>query len=238
MPRAVLLVQSWSDTQIVAQVGAGSASGNAMVLAGSIMVNGGMFTVTGTPIISSVSPNSGTAGTAVTISGSGFGAAQGASALTLGSMAGQITSWSDAQIVATVAAGSLTGIAQVVLSGAKSNAEGFTVPVAGGNSVMPAMLNLLVGDTHTIQAVNGSGQPVTVTGWTSSDSTIVSLSTDNPPILTALAAGHVTIKGGTAAADVTVTDYLGGRVTLRQDPGSGAYSIVRLDGMTGQVDAR
>jgi uncharacterized protein YjdB len=43
-----------------------------------------------------------------------------------------------------------------------------------------------------------------VTGltWASSDPTIVNLSPDDPPLLTALAAGHVTITPGTGSADV------------------------------------
>ena len=44
--------------------------------------------------------------------------------------------------------------------------------------------------------------------WASSDPTIVSLSTNDPPILTALAAGHVTITAGTGSADVTVSTVL------------------------------
>jgi hypothetical protein len=39
---------------------------------------------------------------------------------------------------------------------------------------------------------------------TSSDPNVVSLSTSDPRVLTAIAPGHVTITGGTATADVTV----------------------------------
>ena len=60
--RAAAIVQTWTDTQIQAQVGAGALTGNAMVLVGGVMYIGGTFTVTGTPIITNVSPNPGTAG--------------------------------------------------------------------------------------------------------------------------------------------------------------------------------
>ena len=232
---AAAVVTSWSDTQIQAQVGAGSLTGNAMVLVAGVMCNGGPFTVTGTPIITSVSPNSGTAGTSVTITGSGFGPPPGTSTLTLGSMPGLISSWTDTQIVATVAMGSLTGIAQVVQSSAKSNAMGFTVPTPGGNSVMPAMVMMAIGDTRTLQAQNSSGQPVTVPTWTSSDPNTVSLSTDNPPLLSALKAGHVTITAGTGSADVTVYDPttypnytlpIGTVLWTNPGDGSGVTSIV------------
>ncbi len=41
--------------------------------------------------------------------------------------------------------------------------------------------------------------------WTSSDPAVVGLSSDDPPVLTALAAGHVTITAGTASTDVSVS---------------------------------
>ena len=84
---AAAVVQSWSDTQIVAQVGAGAASGNAQVLQNGVMSNAVAFTVN-TPQIASISPVSGAAGTSVTFTGSGFGTTQGS--VTLGSMAGQV----------------------------------------------------------------------------------------------------------------------------------------------------
>ena len=127
-------------------------------------------------------------------------------------------------MIATVASGSLSGIARIEQNGAWSNAEGFTVPGGGGNSLTPAMINMVVGDTHTIQATNASGQPVTGLTWTSSNTSIVSLSTDDPPILTALAPGHVTITAGTGSADVTVwaLGVLPNGTVLWSNPGDGS----------------
>jgi hypothetical protein len=44
-----------------------------------------------------------------------------------------------------------------------SNALGFTVPAPGGNglTLQPSLLNMVVGDTHTIQALSAAGQSVT-----------------------------------------------------------------------------
>ena len=104
-----------------------------------------------------------------------------------------------------------------------SNAVRFTVPVSGGNTLAPNLLNLVVGDTHTIQALNPAGQPVTGLTWTSSDPNVVSLSTADPPVITALAPGHVTITAGTASADVTVSaDALSVGTVLWSNPGNGA----------------
>ena len=72
-------------------------------------------------------------------------------------------------------------------------------------TLSPNLITMLVGDTATIQALNSSGQPVTGLTWTSSDPAVVSLSTADPPLLTALVVGHVTITAGTASADVTVS---------------------------------
>ncbi len=234
--------------------------------------------------IASMSPNSGVPGTQVTFTGGGFGATQGNGVVWLGSTAGQVVSWSDTQVVATVASGSVTGIARIEQNDAWSNAFGFWVmppgsnPVAqitsrrnpvparyaatqvqrrrslfagrnvpgrnampaitlrrdqvpGGNTMTlePSLLNMSLGDTATIQALGANGLPVTGLTWTSSNPTIVNLSPDDPPILTALAAGHVTIIAGTASADITV--YAGGLpigTVIWSNPGdgSGVQSIV------------
>ena len=139
--------------------------------------------------------------------------------------------WSDTRVVATVASTALTGIACIQQNGAWSNALAFTVPAEDGVTLMPSLLNLMVGDTHAIQALSAAGQPVTGLTWTSSDPAVVSLSSDDPPLLTALAAGHVTITAGTASADVTVsspTEFPGGLplgTVLWSHPGD-VYGIV------------
>ena len=59
-----------------------------------------------------------------------------------------------------------------------------------------------------------SGQTVTGPAWTSSDPTIVSLSADDPPLLTALAAGPAT-------ADITVMDTLPMGTVIWSNAGTG-----------------
>jgi len=59
--------------------------------------------------------------------------------------------------------------------------------------------------------------------WTSSNPAVVSLSTDDPPVLTAVAAGHVTITAGTGSADVTVwAGALPVGTTIWSNPGNGS----------------
>jgi hypothetical protein len=49
-----------------------------------------------------------------------------------------------------------------------------------------------------------SQQPAAGLTWTSSNTAVITLSTDDPPIITAVAAGTAPITGGSASADVTV----------------------------------
>ncbi len=199
------LVTSWSDTQVVATVANGSATGTAQILQNGVWSNSFVFD-TGIPKIASVTPSSAAPGTQVTIAGSNFGANQGT--VWLGSGPGAVLSWSDAQIVATVAPQAATGIVRVIQNGVSSNSIRFVVPTVGaGNAVTlsPSVISMVVGETRSIQALNAQSQLVPGLSWTSSDNTVVTLSTDDPPQLTATAAGHVTITAGDSSADVTVT---------------------------------
>jgi len=292
------VVESWSNSQIVAVVANGATSGNAQVLQGGVMSNAVAFTVDALQI-ASMSPNSGGPGTQVTFTGSGFGATQGNGVVWLGSTAGQVVSWSDTQIVATVAATAVTGIARVEQSDAWSNAFGFWVLPPGSNGVAqitsrlnavparyaaaqierrrslspggnvpsgsavrpitlrpdqapggnamtlePSLLNMSVGDTHTIQALSAAGTSVTGLTWTSSNPNVVSLSTDDPPVLTALAAGHVTIIAGAApnAASADVTVWVGALplgTVIWSNPGDGSgvsWIVPAVPSTTGVAD--
>jgi hypothetical protein len=235
------VVISWSDTQIVAEVATGSLSGNAQVLQNGVMSNKVPFTVD-TLQITGVSPTSGAAGTYVTITGTGFGSSQGSGTVWLGSINGNVVSWSDTQIVATVASGSVSGVVKVQQNGQWSNAVTFTVP-GGSVALVPDVINMLVGDTHAIEALNSSGQSVTGLTWTSSNTNVVTLSTDDPPILTAAGVGRSTITGGGASAEVTVSPALaiglplGTVLCSTPGDGSGIASIVpAVPSQTGVAD--
>ncbi|MHB1684892.1 MAG: cellulase family glycosylhydrolase [Bacilli bacterium] len=80
------------------------------------------------PSIASLSPTSGTAGTAVTIAGSNFGSSQGSSVVNFGATAATVTSWSNTSVTATapnLAAGTVN--VTVSVGGTASNAASFTV---------------------------------------------------------------------------------------------------------------
>jgi len=101
-----------------------------------------------------------------------------------------------------------------------------------------------VGDTHTIQALSAAGTSVTGLTWASSNPNVVSLSTDDPPVLTALAAGHVTIIAGTApnAASADVTVWVGALplgTVIWSNPGDGSgvsWIVPAVPSTTGVAD--
>ncbi len=199
------VVQTWNDSQIVAVVATGAASGNVQVLQNGVMSNAVPFALD-TPNITSMDASSGPVGMPFQIFGTGFGDTPGT--VLLGSVPCQVAagSWYDTSVLVTVPATAVSGLVRVQRNGVSSNGKSFTVTTAGGSgmNLNPAVLNMVVGDTHTIQALSTTGPAVTGLAWTSSDTTVVSLSTDDPPMLTAVAPGHVTIKAGTATAEVTV----------------------------------
>ena len=118
---------SWNSGAIMAPVPVGATTGNVIVTVNGVQSSGASFTVrTGaSPNITSLSTSTGNVGTQVTITGTGFGPTPGFA--WLGTRPADVISWSDTQIVATVACGSKSGNAQVLQSGVFSNAFGFTV---------------------------------------------------------------------------------------------------------------
>jgi hypothetical protein len=154
-------VVSWSDTQIVATVASNAISGSVRVKQSGLWSNSVPFTVN-TATISNVVPTTGVAGTQVTITGSGFGATQGAGQVWLGTVPGVVQTWSDTQIVATVAAGALSGNAQVLQNGVMSNAVPFTVDALQVWSISPN--SGVAGDQITFTG-SGFGSQISGAVW-------------------------------------------------------------------------
>jgi hypothetical protein len=71
-------------------------------------------------------------------------------------------------------------------------------------ALRPDTLNMVVGETRTIQAVDHTGAVVHGLTWSSSDAAIASLSAEDPPTVMALAPGQVTITAGDGSATLTV----------------------------------
>jgi len=238
------IVTNWNDGEIDATVSAGATSGSAQVLQNGVWSNSVPFTIN-LPHISGITPTSGSAGTVVTVTGNGFGISQGSGIVWIGNMAGVVSGWDDTHVVASVPSGAVSGVVKVQQNGTWSNAVTFTVPTTLGSgtqvTLVPNVLNMVAGDTRSIQALDSSSQPVAGLTWASSDTTIATLSTDDPPIVTAIAPGTVTITAGSASADVTVyagpTLPVGTVIWSNPGDGSGVSSIVpAVPSSTGVAD--
>ncbi len=115
---------SWSPSSIVVTVPTGATSGP--VIVNSAAPSSG-FAFAVIPIIAGLTPTSGPAGASVSIAGTGFGAAQGASTVTFNGITATPTSWSATNITAPVPAGATTGNVVVTVGGQASNGVTFSV---------------------------------------------------------------------------------------------------------------
>jgi regulation of enolase protein 1 (concanavalin A-like superfamily) len=119
---------SWNTSSIVVPVPSGATTGNVVVTANSLASNGVPFTVTASaPSITSLSPTSGTVGTAVTISGANFGTTQGTSNVRFNGTVATPTSWAASSIIVPVPTGATTGNVVVTVNSVASNGVPFTV---------------------------------------------------------------------------------------------------------------
>ncbi|HEV7608566.1 MAG TPA: cellulase family glycosylhydrolase [Steroidobacteraceae bacterium] len=207
-----------------------------------------------TPAISGVNPASGAVGSSVTLSGSNFGTSQGTSSVRFGTTVATVTSWSAAQIVATVpnvASGAQS--VTVTVNGISSNAGTFTVAT---QQQAPAITSLnptsgTVGSTVTINGSNfGASQSTSTVRFGSTNATVTSWSNTQVSATVPGVSGTVAVTllvGGLAsnAASFAVTttptpNYsltaASGSLTVnRGASGSVVVTITRSGGFTGAV---
>lgn len=166
---------SWSNTSIVFSVPPSLGIGNAAVV---VSVNGAAsnsVNLSVTPGITSISPVSGPVGSAITISGTNFGATQGSSSVSIGGLPATVTGWSNASISASVPLGLGLGNATVVVTegGLASNSVNFNVtpgitnlsPNSGPIGTAVAISGSNFGGTQGSSTVTFGGTLATVTSW-------------------------------------------------------------------------
>jgi hypothetical protein len=187
---------SWSPASIAVTVPSGATSGTVVVRASGVNSNGVSFTVAGTPNISSLSPTSGAPGTSVTITGTNFGATQGASTVKFNGTLATPTSWSSTTVRAPVPVGATSGNVVIHAGGVDSNGKSFTVPPAPiisslsptsgfpGISVTIAGSNF--GATKGSSTVKFNGVTATTTSWsgTSIAATVPATAVTGPVVVT------------------------------------------------------
>jgi YD repeat-containing protein len=188
-------VVAWNALWIIAQVPQGAASGNVVVTAGGTASNGLPFTVVPPPSIASLSPNTGSWGTPVTITGTNFGAAQASSTVTFNGTAATPASWSATCIVAPVPDGATSGNVVVTVNGLSSSGVNFVVPPPSITSLTPS--------------VGAPGNPVTITGANfgadQDTSTVTFNGTVAWPTSWSDTSIAVTVPGGATTGNVVVT---------------------------------
>lgn len=206
------------------------------------------------PAITSVSPNSGLAGSSVTIAGSNFGTTQGTSVVRFNTTAATVTSWSASQITVTVpqlSAGAY-GVTATV-NGVSSNAATFTVTTV---TPMPAINTLsptsgAVGASVTIAGSNfGTTQGTSTVRFGSTNATVSSWSNTSivaavPSIAAGATTVTVTVAGNVSnASNFTVTTVTQPNYTFacpamltvnRGANGAVTCTLTRTGGFTGSV---
>jgi RHS repeat-associated protein len=162
-------------------VGLAVTSGSATSFATATFDNVSV-TVGSTPFVTGISPNLGGAGASVTIAGSNFGATQGTSTVTFNTTnATTITSWNNAQVIATVPSGATTGLVTVTVGGVQSpSSSTFTVINPTITSLTPPAAQALsfitisgsgFGASQSSSQVQFNGVAATATSW--SDTSII-----------------------------------------------------------------
>jgi len=91
--------------------------------------------------------------------------------------------------------------------------------LSSGLQVSPSSLSMLVGQSRTVSATDNAGNTVTGLFWTTTNSSVVSLSTDDPPLITAAAPGSATVYADDVPVAVTV--YAGSALP----PGTPLWSL-------------
>ncbi len=155
-------ITSWSNTSITATVPTGATTGPVTVTTGGITSNSVTFTVIEATTVTGISPSSGSTGTSVIITGTGFGSSQSDSSVSFyGAVATTITSWSDTSITATVPSGAVSGPVSVTVAGEAAYGPtfsltfGVTLTDSLGNST--AYDSEIVGGQWLSTSTEGSG---------------------------------------------------------------------------------
>jgi len=203
-------VINWNSTTVVAQIPSSLQGGTfaVSIIAGGITTNFVNYTVN--PGVTTISPAAGQVGTTVTITGTSLG---NSGSIAFNGVSASTQSWTNTAVTAQVPSGATSGPVVMTSSGIQTNPINFTVLPAPNPLtsivIQPASASMLVGDTRNLLGVDNNGNTATGATWTVDNSSLASISTDVPPILTALSAGTInltaTYQGVTAQATWTIS---------------------------------
>lgn len=105
-----------------------------------------------------------------------------------------------------------------------------TPPAPSSLQVTPSTVNMQVGGTQQFTAVDNLGHPRSDVTWTVSNMSVGSVTPDSSPVLTALAAGQVTLTAtdGSVSAQAQITVVSAGSIT----PGTPLWSVSLAPGFS------
>jgi uncharacterized repeat protein (TIGR01451 family) len=180
-----------------------------------------------TPVIASVSPASGVAGTSVTLAGSNFGSSQDGCTVTFNGTPATVTSWSATSIAVSVPAGASTGNVAVTVGGVASNGMPFTVPTP-----VPAVLAIAMSHSGSFtQGQTNATYTVSVSNaaWAGPTSGTVTVSESLPSglILVSMSGAGWTCQSGATVctrSDVLIAGATYPSITMTVNVGVNAAS--------------
>ncbi len=174
------IISSINDSVIIAAAPASVTTGPVSLTMNGQQTVGPVFAVAPVPVISVVSPLSGPAGTAVTITGKNFSTAQGANAVDFNGVPAVIVSTGSSKLLVTAPTGAKTGLIHVSTNGQSVQGPIYTYQSLNITAISPD--NGLDGTSVTITGNNFSvtpgateiyfnGKPGTITGLTATSVT-------------------------------------------------------------------
>jgi YD repeat-containing protein len=195
-------VISWNTNQITTTVPAAATTGNLIVTAaGGVQSNSVNFSVL--PFIQNLNPNTGAAGTAVTISGSTFGSSAGT--VTFNGVSATVSSWSNNSIVAVAPNGLANGnVVVTTAAGLASNGvffalagQVFSGPVTYSYDELGRLVGAVAASGDAVQySYDPVGNITGITRFTAGQEALFSFTPRSGPVGT-----QVTISGANFSAN-------------------------------------
>jgi len=203
-------ILGWTPTAVLVRIPASQVSGTlaASVTTGGIQTN--IVNCTIAPSVTTIVPGAAQVGNSVVLTGTGLGSS---GSVTVNGVSASTQNWTNNSVTVQIPNGATSGPIIVTTSGAQTAPVNFTVlptssPVTS-ITVQPTTATILVGDSETLVVLDSNGNTVTGSSWSVDNASLASISSSVPPVLTALAAGSVTVtatyEGLTAQATWTVS---------------------------------
>ncbi len=205
------------DSHISGTVPSGATNGTITVTTpGGTATSASSFTVLPPPTITNFNPAGGAVGTAVTITGTNFGASQGGSTVKFNGTTASVTSWSDTSIVAPVPAGATIGPISVTTStGVGTSATNFTPaptissfnPTSGTSGTSVTITGTNFTGANAVAFNTGAATTFTVNSDTSITATVPAAGSTGPISVSTPAGGT-----GSSTGNFTISPLFSGMV--------------------------